>query len=131
MRLLTRANAGEARMFGTRRDALKIMAGAAAMTTAGAWFARGQDSSQRNPSKSTASGESPLDPGVDPKRAKAILEENQKDIKKNIEKLFQLASELKEEVEKTDATTVLSLAILRKTEEIEKLARQIRDRAKG
>jgi hypothetical protein len=34
-------------------------------------------------------------------------------------------------VEKTDATTVLSLAMVRKTEEIEKLARQIRDRAKG
>lgn len=101
------------------------------MVTAGAWRARGQDASQRNPSRTTASGESPLDPGMDPKRAKAILEENQKDIKKNIEKLFQLASELKEEVEKTDATTVLSLAIVRKTEEIEKLAHQIRDRAKG
>lgn len=115
-------------MYGTRRDALKLVAGAAALATAGSWLARAQDATQRSPK---ANGESPLDPGMDPKRAKAILEENQKDIKKNIEKLFQLASELKEEVEKTDATTVLSLALLRKTEEIEKLARQIRDRAKG
>jgi len=128
MRLLTRSNAGEAKMVGTRRDALKLVAGAAAMVTAGAWLARGQDATQRSPK---ANGESPLDAGMDPKRAKAILEENQKDIKKNIEKLFQLASDLKEEVGKTDATTVLSLAIVRKTEEIEKLARQIRDRAKG
>jgi hypothetical protein len=34
-------------------------------------------------------------------------------------------------VEKTDSTTVLSLAMLKKAEEIEKLAKQIKDRAKG
>jgi len=62
---------------------------------------------------------------------KAILEDNQKDIKKNIEKLFDLASQLKDQVEKTDSTTVLSLALVKKAEEIEKLARQIKERAKG
>jgi len=61
----------------------------------------------------------------------AILEANQKDIKKNVERLFQLASELKTEVEKTDSAHVLSLALLKKTEEIEKLAKDIRSRAKG
>lgn len=118
-------------MYGTRRNALKLMVGATGVLATGAWIARAQDATRRNPSKTSTSGETPLDAGMDPKRAKTILEENQKDIKKNIEKLFQLASELKEEVEKTDATTVLSLAMLRKTEEIEKLARVIRDRAKG
>jgi hypothetical protein len=62
---------------------------------------------------------------------KTILEANQKDIKKNVERLFQLASELKTEVEKTDSVQVLSLALLKKTEEIEKLAKDIRSRAKG
>jgi len=118
-------------MYGTRREALKLVAGAAGMATVGAWLASGQDSSQRNPSRTSASGDANPDPNLDPKRAKAILEQNQKDIKKDIEKLFQLASELKEQVEKTDATTVLSLTMVRKTEEIEKLARTIRDRAKG
>src|ERR1043166_8255815 len=61
----------------------------------------------------------------------AVLEENQKDIKKNVEKLFDLASQLKEQVEKTDSTTTLSLALVKKAEEIEKLARQIKERAKG
>ncbi|HLZ12344.1 MAG TPA: hypothetical protein VKP58_07135 [Candidatus Acidoferrum sp.] len=112
-----------------RREALKAMAGAAGLATLGAWFARAQEASQRNPS--TASGEAAPDPGIDSKRAKTILEQNQKDIKRNIEKLFQLASELKDEVEKTDSVTVLSLAMLRKTEDIEKLARQIRDKTKG
>ena len=62
---------------------------------------------------------------------KTILEANQKDIKKNVERLYQLASELKTEVEKTDSVQVLSLALLKKTEEIEKLAKDIRSRAKG
>jgi len=62
---------------------------------------------------------------------KALLEQRQKDIKKDVEKLFDLASELKTEVEKTDATAVLSMAMVKKAEEIEKLAKQIRDHAKG
>jgi len=65
---------------------------------------------------------------IDPK---LILEANQKDIKKNVEKLYELASELKAEVEKTDSVLVLSVAMLRKTDEIEKLAKEIRTRAKG
>jgi peptidoglycan hydrolase CwlO-like protein len=62
---------------------------------------------------------------------KAILEERQKNIKKEVERLYDLAADLKAEVEKTDATTTLSLAMLKKAEEIEKLAKQIKDHAKG
>jgi hypothetical protein len=67
-------------------------------------------------------------PKLDPK---LILEANRKEIKKSVEKLYDLASELKAEVEKTDSVQVLSLAMLRKTDEIEKLAKEIRSRAKG
>jgi hypothetical protein len=63
--------------------------------------------------------------------AKALLEANEKDIKKNIEKLYQLATDLKAEVEKTDSSQFLSLALVKKAEEIEKLARDIKTRAKG
>jgi hypothetical protein len=84
----------------------------------------------------------PTGPGSDPTKSsddtmplkpptKAILEENDKDIKKSVEKLFQLASDLKAEVEKTDSGKVLSLAMVRKAEEIEKLAKDIKTRAKG
>ena len=62
---------------------------------------------------------------------KAMLEERQKSIKKDVEKLYDLAAQLKTEVEKTDSTAVLSLAMLKKAEEIEKLARQIKDHARG
>jgi hypothetical protein len=65
---------------------------------------------------------------IDPK---TILESNQKDIKKSVERLYVLASELKAEVEKTDAVKVLSVVMLKKTEEIEKMAKEIRSRALG
>jgi len=61
--------------------------------------------------------------------SKTILASNQKDIKKSVERLFQLASELKAEVEKTDSAKVLSLILLKKSEEIEKLAKEIHSRA--
>ena len=67
-------------------------------------------------------------PKADPK---LLLEANQKEIKRDVEHLYDLASELKAEVEKTDSVQVLSLTMLRKTEEIEKLAKGIRSRAKG
>jgi hypothetical protein len=70
----------------------------------------------------------PDEPKID---SKAMLEANQKDIKKNIERLYQLASELKAEVEKTDSVQVLSVVMLKKAEEIEKLAKGIRSRAIG
>lgn len=65
---------------------------------------------------------------VDPK---LILESNQKEMRKSVEKLYDLASELKAEVEKTDSVKVLSLSLVKKTEEIERLAKDIRNRAKG
>jgi hypothetical protein len=74
-----------------------------------------------------SSPENPLAPSAD----KRILEENQKDIKKKVDKLYELATELKAEVDKTDSSKVLSLNLVRKAEEIEKLARDIKNRSKG
>ena len=68
-------------------------------------------------------------PGKSP--TKAMLEANEKDIKKNIEKLYELATDLKAEVEKTDSSKVLSLTLVKKAEEIEKLAHDIKIRAKA
>ncbi|MGB2634189.1 MAG: hypothetical protein WAM58_09655 [Candidatus Acidiferrum sp.] len=83
----------------------------------------------QNPS----SGKSPDSdaPAVPPDLDKKILENNEKDMKKKVEQLYQLAKELKDEVEKTDTTKVLSLNLLKKTEEIEKLAHDIHNRSKG
>lgn len=61
----------------------------------------------------------------------ALLKENQKNIKRDVERLAELAEELKVEVGKTDSADVLSIPLLRKAEEIEKLAKAIRNRARG
>ena len=74
-----------------------------------------------------ATPENPLAPPAE----KRMLEENEKDIKKKVEKLYDLATELKAEVDKTDSSKVLSLNLVRKAEEIEKLARDIKNRSKG
>jgi hypothetical protein len=88
---------------------------------------------RRRPDGSEDASDSPDSPNSPntPNATKAILEERQKSIKKEVERLYDLASDLKTEVEKTDSTTVLSLAMLKKADEIEKLAKQIKDQAKG
>lgn len=112
-----------------RRVAVKWMMGTLGAVSLATLFGAAQAPSRQVPT--TASGEDSPDPKLDPKRTKTILEQNQKDIKKDIQKLFQLANELKDEVEKTDAINTLSLSLLKKTDEIERLARQIREKAKG
>ncbi len=52
-------------------------------------------------------------------------------IKNDVEQLFALASDLKKQVESTDLNSVLSLGIVSKAKQIEKLAKHIREHAKG
>lgn len=127
-------SSGEDAMNGARRRMLIWIGGAtAAAALAPSAFSFSQQSfpqgQPQDPSQPNSSP--PVDPAMAAAARKAMLEQNQKDIKKSVEKLFKLASELKEQVDKTDSATVLSLSLVRKAEEIEKLARQIKDRAKG
>ena len=96
-------------------------------------FPQGKSHTQQDPKPLNNADDKPGDESATfpPGSRKAALEENEKDIKKKVEKLFQLATELKEEVNKTDSAKVLSLAMLKKAEEIEKLAKDIKSRAKG
>jgi hypothetical protein len=86
---------------------------------------------RRRPDGSEDASNNPNSPKLPAASNKALLEERQKSIKRDVQKLYDLAEQLKTEVEKTDSTTVLSLAMVKKAEEIEKLAKQIKDRAKG
>ena len=83
------------------------------------------------PSDQKTGPDSPPENPLTPSAEKRMLEENQKDIKKKVDKLYELATELKAEVDKTDSSKVLSLNLVRKAEEIEKLARDIKNRSKG
>jgi hypothetical protein len=120
-------------MWESRRTLLRNFAGAAAACLMAASAVTGQDPFPNSKRQSPVRpGEDDPNPNPNAKSpTKVMLEENQKDIKKNVERLFDLASQLKDQVEKTDATAVLSLAMVKKAEEIERLARQIKERAKG
>ena len=62
--------------------------------------------------------------------AKKANLERQAALKVDTDKLFKLASELKGYVDKSNEN-VLSLEVLKKAEEIEKLARSVKDKMKG
>jgi len=62
---------------------------------------------------------------------KAIEMENQKELRANVAKLYDMVVELKEQVEKTDANSTLSIPVVKKAQQIERLAKQIRNLLKG
>jgi hypothetical protein len=115
-------------VFKTRRGFLGVMLGAALPLSRRA---------PQDPMMQTIPpkiGDPKIDESSAPMRQperKAVLESNSKDIKKDVQKLYQLAGDLKSEVDKTDSVNILSLTLLKKVEEIEKLAKEIKSRAKG
>jgi len=56
--------------------------------------------------------------------------QRQQEIKKDTEKLLELATELKQSVDKTTENT-LSLDVIKKADQIEKLAKSVKDKMKG
>ena len=64
-------------------------------------------------------------------KPKDLLKQNQQQIHDDVEKLYKLATELKDEVEKTDAANTLSLPMIQKAEQIEKLAKQVKNLTRG
>ena len=62
--------------------------------------------------------------------AKKANQNRQADLKRDTEKLLKLATELKESVDKTNEST-LSVDVVKKAEEIEKLAHSVKDKMKG
>jgi hypothetical protein len=69
---------------------------------------------------------------LNPKDARAaMLLQNEKEFREGVEQLSVLVNELKEEIEKTATTDVLSVRMYKKAQEIEKLAKQIKNKTKG
>ena len=83
---------------------------------------------------------SPLDRGREPERspfgdpaekqAKQRNDDRQRRLISDTEKLLQLATSLKEDVAKTDKN-VMSLDVVRRADEIERLAHSVKERMKG
>jgi len=67
---------------------------------------------------------------MDREMAKKANQARQADLKRDTDKLLQLATELKKYVDKSNEN-VLSVEVLKKAEEIEKLAHRVKEKMKG
>lgn len=75
-------------------------------------------------------GASPFPPPIKVNRH-AILLQNQKNIRKDVSRLYDLAGKLRKQVDHTDSTEVLSVNMIHTADEIEKLAKHIKNLAKN
>ena len=72
----------------------------------------------------------PTEEKIERDREKALNKQRQTSLQKDTERLLQLATELKDYVDKTNEHT-LSLDVIKKADEIEKLARSVKGKMKG
>jgi hypothetical protein len=70
-------------------------------------------------------------PASNASAAKRQMLQQEKEFREGIERLYALSGELRDEVQKTPTLQVLSVRMYKKTEEIEKLAKQLKSKAKG
>jgi len=67
---------------------------------------------------------------LEKERAKSLTQARHVALKRDTDKLLDLATELKQYVDKTNENT-LSLDVVKKAEEIEKLAKSVKEKMKG
>ena len=75
-------------------------------------------------------GDDPFAGKLEEKQARTRNSERQKKLVADTDKLLALATELKQEVDKTDKDK-LSVDVVKKADEIEKLARSVKEKMKG
>jgi hypothetical protein len=71
-----------------------------------------------------------IPPQVQKDMEKRANEQRQAELKRDTDRLFKLSTELKDYVDKTNSN-VLSLEVIKKAEEIEKLAHSVRTKMRG
>ena len=122
-------------MTETRRRMLKAFVGSAVFLPVKPFLGWLQDNGRVVKPHPYPDGRDPSAPPVldSPSRVnpKGIEMERQKEFRANVAKLYDLAAQLKEEVEKTNASAKLSLTVMKKAQQIEKLAKEIKNSAKG
>ena len=71
-------------------------------------------------------------PDITPhEKVKTIDPQSQKNLRADVEQLYELATELKSEFDRTDSSAMLSVAVIKQAQKIEKLAKKIRELSKG
>jgi hypothetical protein len=70
-------------------------------------------------------------PGAKEPDAKTLDKQNQLEVRAEVDKLYALIFELRETMKQTDSNSTLSVTVVKKAQQIEKLAKEIKDRAKN
>ncbi len=123
-------------MLETRRWFLITLAAAASCSTApyDTAFAQAQKKTPFPTPPASAETQNPAEINAasrDPQSAKRVaLKQNEKEFRADVDRLYQLASELKQEVDKTPTTEVFSVQMYKRTEEIEKVAKLLKGKVK-
>ena len=124
-------------MAETRRRFLMTLAVAAScsMATDGSVFAGQRKSNPFPTPPKAAETQNPAEAATakpDSQNAKrATIVQNEKEFRAEVDRLYQLAAELKQQVDETATTEIFSVQMYKRTQEIEKAAKQLRARAKG
>jgi len=119
-------------MLESRRCLLMTFVGAASVLAAEPLLAGLQGVSPK--AKTYPNGRDPNAPEVDEPRVadqKGLELQNRKKLRSDIARLYEMVSDFKEQAEKTDANFTLSVSLVKKAQQIEKLAKQIKDLAKS
>jgi hypothetical protein len=70
-------------------------------------------------------------PQLSPDTSKETVDpQNDREIRAGVQRLYALVTELKSEVDQTNSSMILSTSVVKRAQEIEKLAKQIKDRAR-
>ena len=65
------------------------------------------------------------------KRDRVMLKANREAVNKDVTRMSELVDALQKQLKESDTTDILSIDVIRKSEEIEKLARHVRDLVRG
>ena len=122
-------------MFETRRVFVLAMAGAAGFLAAEGGWLIAQYPPTPPPPPQPAETPNPAEMRSNPRASaaakRARMQQNEKEFREGVDRLYQLSGELREEVHKTTTTEALSVRMVKKTEEIERLAKILKNKAKG
>jgi hypothetical protein len=122
-------------MADSRRQVLKTLASAAAAIATGSILLSAQMRPLPQPRPSPNAPDPNVPSGLDgpqpTKETKVIPPVNVKEIREEVDKMYELTSELKKQLETTDVSAMLSISVVDKAKQIEKLAKRVKDQAKG
>ena len=121
-------------MANSRRQLLKTMAAAVGAIAAGPVLLSAQRPlPQPRPSPNAPDPNVPsgMDGPQPTKETRVVPPINVKEIRDEVQKMYDLVSDLKKQVDTTDVSAMLSISVVDKAKQIEKLAKHVKDQAKG